>query len=349
MDKIQSKTNKCVNCGGNLEFSPSLQMLCCASCKSTIEIDKQQLVQKHDYDESYNSKYDKNFKGYLKCDNCGATVESDGNNVAIVCPYCQTSLVVDMNGQTFKPDFIIPFKLDKEKASLYFQNGVKKKAFLPNAFKKKPEIDKIEAFYFPVFSFDENTYTEYEGKLEIDQTHRTPDGHTHTTTSYRRIGGIKQLEHKNVFVETSSQFNQAELNCILPYNTNELCVYDEKFLMGYSMEKLSTSLTDCKKIADRIVDGRIKHSILSGYSYDRVAYLELNTTRSEQKFAYGALPVYKLTTSYKDKNYSILLNGQTGKIGSGLPKSKVKMTFFVLSIILFFAIFVGIIIFASTR
>lgn len=349
MSKIQTKTNKCVNCGGNLEFSPSLQMLCCASCKSTIEIEKKLFEQKHDYDASFNSNYVTNFRGYIKCNNCGATVENDGNNVAVVCPYCQTPLVVDMNGQTFKPDFIIPFKLDKEQASVSFQNGVKHKAFLPNAFKKKPEIDKIEAFYFPAFSFDEKTYTEYKGKLETNQTHRTPDGQIHSTTTYQHISGFKQLEHEDVFVETSSKFNQAELNCILPYNTQEICMYDEKFLMGYSMEKLSASLIDCKKIADNIVDMRIKRSILSNYSYDRVSYLELNTTRSEQKFAYGALPVYKLTTTYKDKNYNILLNGQTGKIGSGLPKSKVKITFFVLSIILFVAIFIGTIIFITGK
>lgn len=337
MKNIQTKVNKCKNCGGNLVFSPSLQMLYCDLCKSTEPVPSVAFNFKHDFTVLDNKKYTKNVSGVIRCQNCGSSVEVNGNNLAVTCPYCDTSLVVNTADETFKPDFIIPFKFDKQEASQRFKNAVKRKAFLPNAFKKKPEIDKIEAFYFPAFSFDEETVTKYDGRLASDQTHTSSNGQTYTTTTYKNISGTKKLSHKNVFVETSSQLNQVDLDYILPYRTSEILAYDEKFVAGYSLEKLSSTLDECKKLADTIINQSIRQQILREYSYDRVVSFNMDTQRSQIKYAYGALPVYRLTTSYKDKNYNIFLNGQTGKVGAGLPKSKVKIAFLVVSIILIIA------------
>lgn len=334
MNKIEANLKKCKNCGGNLAFSPSLQSLYCESCETTEKIDTELLTTKHEYNDMDNQKYVTGGKGYIKCENCGSSVETNGNDLAVKCPYCSTPLVVQSQTSSFSPDFIIPFKFDKNQAGEMFRNGVKKKFFLPNAFKKKPPIDKIESFYFPAFSFDEDTFTNYSGKLASDRTERTADGKVVTTTTYRTISGTKTMNHENVFVETSSNLTQEELNFILPYGTRQLYKYDDRFVMGYSMEKISTSLEECKNSADKIVDQEIRNSILSGYSYDRVVFLNTSTQRSNIKYAYGALPVYRLTYKYKNKEYKTLLNGQTGKVGGGLPKSKVKITLTVLLILL---------------
>lgn len=334
MSKIEAKFKKCKNCGGNLVFSPSLQALYCDSCQSQERIDTEPLTKKHDYNVLDTKKYVTDGKGHIKCQNCGSSVETSGNDLAVKCPYCDTPLVVQTDNSSFSPDFIIPFKFDKQEAGEMFRNGVKKKFFLPNKFKKKPPIDKIESFYFPAFSFDEDTFTKYSGKLANDRTERTADGKVVTKTTYKTISGTKQLNHENVFVETSSYLTQEDLEYILPYGTRQLYKYDGRFVMGYSMEKLSSSLDECKKTADLMIDASIRNSILSGYSYDRVVFLNTSTQRSNIKYAYGALPVYRLTYTYKNKEYKTLLNGQTGKVGGGLPKSKIKIALTVLLVLL---------------
>jgi len=59
----------------------------------------------------------------------------------------------------------------------------------------------------------------------------------------------------------------------------------------------------------------------------------MHTEQRNVKFAHYLLPVYKCDYKYKNKNYTTLMNGQTGKVGGGYPKSGVKITFFVLMII----------------
>ena len=47
------------------------------------------------------------------------------------------------------------------------------------------------------------------------------------------------------------------------------------------------------------------------------------------------MPVYTFEFMYKDKKYITYMNGQTGKVGSGLPISKVKVAFgIILSVLI---------------
>lgn len=336
MTKIQANSSKCVNCGGNLVFSPSLQSLYCLSCGSTDNIDVKIFDNKRDYSDSSSSVYVHGKKGYIKCPNCGSSVETDGNDLSVRCNYCETPLALDTEGLLSAPDFIIPFKLDKEQVAEKFISGVKKKFFLPNKFKKKPPLESIEGFYFPAFCFDEKTFTTYRGKLGKNHTRRNAEGHFETYTTYKSISGTKSLSHRNVFIETSSDLTQSELAYILPYDTRHLYCYDEKFVMGFSLEKIASTLKECKESADITIDGIIRTTILSEYSYDSVVSFSADTTRSDVKFAYGALPVYKVSYTYKNKKYNTLINGQTGEIGGGLPKSVAKITLLVIFLLLIF-------------
>ena len=83
----------------------------------------------------------------------------------------------------------------------------------------------------------------------------------------------------------------------------------------------------------------IKSAILSGYTYDRVASYSQETTYYNQKFSYYILPTYQVNFMYKNKNRTIFMNGQTGRVGGGVPRSGTKITFFVLFIV---AILVGL-------
>ena len=341
---VSSSIKKCKSCGGNLVFSPSFQELVCNNCSNKSEIEKNKEYQKHDCLSEDATKTARKFNGYAKCSNCGANVSLD-DDISGLCPYCDTAVVASVEDDDLEePDFVVPFAFNKERAGEIFVKNVRKKWFLPNKFKKKPQIDKINGFYFPVCSFDENTISTYDGKLAIDNHHTDSQGRTYTTTSYRHISGEKKLVFKDIMTEASSQMKQTELEKILPYNTRECYKFNQDFLRGYSLEYPNENAQQLKKVADNIIDSHIQNSILSNYHYDRVCYLNVNTIRQDEKYAFGALPVYEFTLDYKNKTYKTLVNGQTGQIGGGLPKSKLKIAFLVIAILLVVGCIAGLII-----
>ena len=53
-----------------------------------------------------------------------------------------------------KPDYVIPFKIDKKAAKEALQRHYKGKKLLPKIFKKENHIDEIKGVYVPFWLFD---------------------------------------------------------------------------------------------------------------------------------------------------------------------------------------------------
>lgn len=316
---------KCSSCGGNLVFNPTRCALVCDKCSGVINIEKNPNINKHsiNIEMTANNEIKK-----TNCSNCGASVNLSGLEVAGVCPYCNSNLNI---GFSHTPDAVLPFKIDRQNAIELYKKNVRKKLFLPNAFKKNPAFENLNGFYIPSFSFDCNTHSVYSGTLE--KSKRDSDGNTYAHEF--NIGGTKDINFRDTFIESSSKLTQAQLQEILPYNTKEnLFKYNDDFIAGYSVENFDNSLENCKVLHDKVIDSKILRAILSNYDYTKVLRFNLSTTFSFVTYSYVLLPVYSIKINYNNKNYLTFMNGQNGNLGENLPKSKVKITFFILSIIL---------------
>ena len=71
----------------------------------------------------------------------------------------------------------------------------------------------------------------------------------------------------------------------------------------------------------------MRSSILAQYHYDHVAYLNVNTSYANIKFNYTLLPVWVCGYKFRDKLWSFLVNGRTGKATGKCPVSIPKAIF----------------------
>ena len=342
--KLKSNIEKCQACGSNLTFNPDVQGLCCLSCKSQTPVNVEKGLIKHDVDSSNELNKHKNEAMLnqthtMQCSNCGAQVVLVDYQTSASCPYCNTNMVASKeNFEGLKPDSIIPFKFGKDKASHKFKEEIKGKWLAPSKFKKSINADEIKAYYFPAFVFDADCTTKYEGRLYNEDTERNSDGSTETVRSYFRIQGEKQTKHTNIEIEASTKLNQYELNLIRPYNFDEAYSYCNEFVYGYSLEQYNNSVNQTNLQAEDLMKQDIRKVILKSYRHDGVDYLNLFPHFYNEKYSYCVLPVYRINFSYKNKQYSNLMNGQTGKLGGSYPKSGLKITFIVLMVLLFLAL-----------
>lgn len=332
---IKTENGKCESCGGTYIYSPETKSLKCSSCGKTKEIENSTNFQKHDYSEdAENTEQYREWREankIFKCSECGANVILGGLDISKVCPYCGNTLAMNENDIAgLVPDAIIPFKFSNEKASVLYKQGVKKKWFLPNKFKKAPPVDEIKGIYIPSFSFDQDSNSTYSARLGT--THTDSDGHSHTT--YRNVSGKKNMQHKDFLIETSSFIQQIVFEQLKPFNTSERVDFKNEFILGYSVENYDQALKNCKNIADTMLKEVIKNAILSQYTYDTIASYSQNTIFSNEKYLYNLLPTYRVNYLYKQKQYTAFMNGQTGKVGGKFPRSAVKITLLVLLILI---------------
>ena len=89
------------------------------------------------------------------CPSCGAELICDETTAATSCPYCNNPTVVP--GQfsgVLKPDYVLPFKLNKEDAIKALKKHYRKKILLPSTFSKANHLEEIKGMYVPFWMYD---------------------------------------------------------------------------------------------------------------------------------------------------------------------------------------------------
>ncbi|MCI7601558.1 MAG: hypothetical protein SO087_05010 [Candidatus Onthovivens sp.] len=343
---IDTKTenSQCPTCGGNLVFNPKCQKLYCANCHNEYDFDKLVLNGKHDLEQAFideNSHKEWASQSKMcKCQNCGASIMIQGQQITTKCPYCGSDYVIDEETLPgLKPDSVVPFAFDEKTAAEYFKKGVKKIFLIPHAFKKAIPENKIRGIYIPSFGFDVDTSSRYSGVLIKNHTHTDSKGHTHTTQERISISGTKKVNFRDLTIESSAKICDKDIKALLPYDYKVNYEFTPDFLRGFSTEHYNDSVRNCYQLAKDEMKDTIKNQILSSYSYDRVESFHLDVSYSNESYLYRLLPIYCFEFTYKKKKYITFMNGQTGKIGTGYPKSYIAVISIVLFVIAIFVTF----------
>ena len=113
---------KCPACGGAMEFDSGSQKMKCPFCDTEVSIEEFEQEQKKNPEETrWEAGNGAQWKedeisgmAVYSCQSCGGEIAADKTTGATTCPFCGNRVV--LKGQfegELRPDYIIPFKLDK--------------------------------------------------------------------------------------------------------------------------------------------------------------------------------------------------------------------------------------------
>lgn len=101
--------------------------------------------------------------------------------------------------------------------------------------------------------------------------------------------------------------------------------YSDALLAGHLAQRYDDSAEHCSVRARERVVQSVESAIRStvfGYSMVHKTSEDVLFTKNEVRYA--LLPVWFMNTRYKDKSYTFVINGQTGKMSGSLPISWLK-------------------------
>ena len=124
---------------------------------------------------------------------------------------------------------------------------------------------------------------------------------------------------------------QRELDKINTFKRETICVYEKKFLSGFSASHYTRPIKTCWTDAKKIIDADLRTSILRSYGYDVIDYLDVSTVHNDVRYKYVLLPVYRLNYNFKKKDYPVIVNGNSGVVTGKAPVSPLRV---VLAVIL---------------
>ena len=326
---------KCPCCGGAIEFNSSIQKMKCPFCDTEFEMDALKSydeVLKDDATDDYTWQTtageewaegeSDGMRSYV-CKSCGGEIIGDENTAATECPYCGNPIV--MMGQfsgALKPDFVIPFKLDKKAAVKKFEKHLQGKKLLPKAFRNSHHLEEIKGIYVPYWLFD----TDVDARIRYKATKisRWEDSRfKYTRTDYFNVLRAGKIGFEKVPVDGSSKMDDTLMESLEPYKFKEATPFRSAYLAGYVADKYDV---DAEASVAR-ANERVKNSTLSAFAatvegYDSVTLDNSSLQLKNGTAKYALYPVWILNTTWNGQKFVFAMNGQTGKFVGNLPMDK---------------------------
>ena len=326
---------KCPNCGGALEFNSSIQKMKCPYCDTELNMDSLQALDealKNQADEDltwtsqaggeWESGETDNMSVYV-CKSCGGEIVGDESTAATSCPFCDNPVV--MMGRfsgDLKPDYVIPFKLDKKAAKEKLSKHLMGKILLPKVFKDQNHIDEVKGLYVPFWLFD----TEADADIQYQATRVrswSDKDYNYTETNYFSVLRSGQLGFERIPVDGSSKLDNQLMESIEPFDFSEAVNFQTAYLAGYLADKYDVGAEESLSHANR----RVKQSTETVFAntvtnFDTVVAESSNIRLKNSSTKYVLYPVWILNTTWNGKKFVFAMNGQTGKFVGDLPLDK---------------------------
>lgn len=326
---------KCPSCGGAINFDSSLQKMKCPYCDTEFDMETLKELDKNlGFDQPDNMVWEtqagsqweegetSGINAYV-CKSCGGEIVADANTAATSCPFCNNPVV--MMGQLsgfLRPDYVIPFKLDKKAAKEGLMKHLQGKRLLPKIFKDQNRIEEIKGIYVPFWLFDTDAHANIRYKATKVRSW-SDSNYNYTETSFFSIWRGGNLSYERVPVDGSTKMADDLMESIEPYNFAEAVDFQTAYLAGYLADKYDVLADESIARANERIKRSTEQIFASTvYGYSSVIPESSNIRFQNGMVRYALYPVWLLNTVWENKKYTFAMNGQTGKFIGDLPMDK---------------------------
>ena len=349
MDSMQQESTKresdikCPNCAATIEYDPASGKIVCGYCGYKCDVPPAEEgkgvaelafeAAKHTESFAWGAQ-----KKLVRCKSCGAEAVYDRLAVADICPYCgATHVMEESDEESLAPGGVCPFEITDKAAGESFKRWIKKKWFVPNKAKKMAQAGEMKGVYVPVWTFDSNTTSNYTASAGHDYTVKQGD-HYVTHTRWVNVSGIYQQFIDDQIVFASTRYDDRMMEGVKPFALEKCKVYNPEYLMGFIAERYSVGLEEGWGRARAAINETLKREIAATVKAqqhaDRVSNVRLSTIFSNITYKYLLLPLWMSSFTYNNKLFRFMVNGQTGRVSGKTPISAIKVTLFVLAIMI---------------
>lgn len=323
---------KCPCCGGAIAFDSRLQKMKCPYCDTEFEMDtlagyddelKNEQADDMSWDQAAGGEWQDDERSALRsyvCKSCGGEIACDENTAAASCPFCGNPVVMMKNfSGMLKPDYVIPFRLDKKAAKAAWKKHCEGKRLLPKVFTEQRHMNEIKGVYVPFWLFYADAKVNMRYKATKVRTW-SDSKYYYTETKYYSVSRGGRMKFERIPVDGSEKMPDDLMESIEPFDFTKAVDFQTAYLAGYLADKydadseqgIARANDRIKKSAEKAFDETVK-----GYATVKKEASGIKLKNSKVKYA--LFPVWILSTTWNGRQYLFAMNGQSGKMAGDLP------------------------------
>lgn len=352
-----SGTFSCASCGGRPVWDPEKRQLKCPYCGQltpvTMDRTPPEEYDIHTAPQELNQSWGEE-KRVVQCEACGAQTILGPGESAVQCAFCGSPHVLeDQSVAGIAPESVLPFTVGKDAAVGAFRKWLKGRFFAPGKAKRLAMLGQITGVYLPHWTYDSDTQSRYTGMeghyyyvnvpVTVQRNGRTVrETRRERRTRWSPTRGWVSKHFDDILIAASRRLPEKLLNRVRPFALNQLCRYEAGFLAGFTAEKPLLSVEEGWEEAQEVIQREMRELARRDILHraDEAQVTGLESSHENIKYKLTLLPMYISSFTYKEKQFHVLVNGQSGKCGGEAPVSPWRVAAVVL---LALAVILGIV------
>lgn len=312
---------ECPGCGSNLIYDIARQKMYCKACGSVYvpeNVDKQK-------DGTDGSEMEIN---QFICPQCAGEIYSTDDAATAFCSYCGASTMLSSRLRSERrPDYIIPFKVTKERCKEAYVEMMKKAIYAPSRLRNKKNVQEFRGIYIPYWLYD----VEQKGPVQVTATENYVQANYNITDVYMVQTSIDN-QYENIAMDASSLFPDDINNKIAPFDAIGMKPFSTGYLSGFYADLPDVDYQIYKdqiyeiagieayeEMYARLAIGRKNFQIKdSQESLEQVFHSNIAEVKT------GLFPVWFMSYKNGKRIAYAMVNGQSGKVVADIPMDSRK-------------------------
>ena len=282
---------------------------------------------------------------HSQCPTCGAQVSLPPQVVADRCVFCESPLVAAADAGTDHADRVAPFLLDRAAAASKLHAHLQGQWLAPADVRDADRPDDLRGVLVPFWAHDADARSRWSANVGVywyrTETYWvtvTRDGKSVRERRTRQVretewfptSGTHAATYSEQLVSGSKGLPEAEANALEPFDLGNALPYDARLLAGWVAERPTLDRAHAEAVASQEL-AALEHGAIARFLPGDTHRNVQNDTRIDVKdVRLVLLPVWIATYRHADEVFRLLVNGQTGEVVGGAPRSTVKVVVAVL-------------------
>jgi hypothetical protein len=223
-----------------------------------------------------------------------------------------------------KPQYLIPFKIQKKEARGLFKTWLGKGWYHPSGLGQTSILDKLQGVYSSFWTFSARIESVWKAEVGHEREERFYDSPTKEWKTRKKIvwrweNGLVRTTEENLLVVGNTLVSRTIFARLASFDFHDLAEFSPDYLAGWNAQGYDISLPEAWDVGKSNMRERAKDACYDDIDSNHVRNFSMKADFEDESWRYLLLPLYLASYRFEENTFQVMINGQTGVTAGQKP------------------------------